>query len=250
MTTSTQSQLAKFSNLEALNGALRDVETKHLGNVPSGDEALLGARNDVILAIQHAHLSRYKLGKALAGYRTYFKAKRGWIDATEAIADALRCKSRTVRNVVADYEHISGLPDVVIDAAEFRGIDLARRRYLPAVKTIEAKLNPDEDLNSDQAEELLDNAIHQPRNEESEDDRFVALTKDEKARWKIRIKIRTGLNNFEPRRKLTELMAALEEEMFDVWGETDEVMVLITPRPSPMTLDGRKKRDPECTKQG
>ena len=59
----------------------------------------------------------------------------------------------------------------------------------------------------------------------------------------VRMKIRTALTNIEADRKLSVLLAALEEEMFDVWGFTGLVTVTITPRASGLTLDGRKRRE-------
>jgi hypothetical protein len=46
------------------------------------------------------------------------------------------------------------------------------------------------------------------------------------------MKIRTALTNIEADRKLSALLAALEEEMFEVWGFTGSVTVTITPRAS------------------
>jgi hypothetical protein len=57
------------------------------------------------------------------------------------------------------------------------------------------------------------------------------------------MKIRTALNNIDTPRKLMELVAALEEEMFAVWGQTEPITVTITPRPSSLTLDGRKRKN-------
>ena len=57
------------------------------------------------------------------------------------------------------------------------------------------------------------------------------------------MRIRAALTNVVRDRKFAELIAALEEEMFDVWGATEPVTVTITPRASGLTLDGRKRRE-------
>jgi hypothetical protein len=56
------------------------------------------------------------------------------------------------------------------------------------------------------------------------------------------MKIRTALNNIDTPRKLPELIAALEEEMFAVWNQAEPITITITPRQSPLTLDGRKRK--------
>ena len=67
------------------------------------------------------------------------------------------------------------------------------------------------------------------------------LSQEEKQRRDIRLKIQTALRNVPKDQKLAELVAALEEEMYEVWGERDAIPITLTPRPSALTIDGRRK---------
>jgi hypothetical protein len=75
-----------------------------------------------------------------------------------------------------------------------------------------------------------------------QNDPFVSLTRAERKHFAVRMKIRTALANVELDRKLSALIAALEEEMFAIWGQKEPVTVTISPRPSVFTLDGRKRQ--------
>jgi hypothetical protein len=81
------------------------------------------------------------------------------------------------------------------------------------------------------------------KREQVHDDPFVPLTREEKQRFSVRMKIRTALTNIEPDQRLSVLIAALEEEMFAVWGQRYPVTVTVTPRASGLTLDGRRRRE-------
>jgi hypothetical protein len=160
------------------------------------------------------------------------------------------CDERTVRNIIADYEHAACLPVAVILAAQTKGIDLSQRKYRPVVAAIESTIgdggNGRDVIDADDADRIVSNVLVMPppdKPEQVHDDPFVPLTREEKQHFAVRMKIRTALTNIEPDRKLSELLQALEEEMFDVWGETDEVMVLIKPHASGLTLDGLKRRE-------
>ena len=113
----------------------------------------------MILAIKHAFLSRFNLGKALSSYRDFFKAERGWMEAADIIACGMHCCEKTVRNVISDYEQLSAaLPANVIEAAELRGIDLARKKFL-SVKSAEGTIKPDDVVSDDQAGQIVDGII-------------------------------------------------------------------------------------------
>jgi dGTP triphosphohydrolase len=98
--------------------------------------------------------------KPVAAYRNYFKVERGWMEAANAIAYSMHCCEKTVRNAISDYEQLSAaLPAEVIDAAELRGVDLARKRFLPAVKSVEGTINPNGFVSEEQASKVVDNII-------------------------------------------------------------------------------------------
>ena len=243
----TQTKLERFSNL---TDTLRKIEAKHIEAGPSRKEAIAEARIAVMRAIKEFNFSRFELGKALSAYRAHFKAARGWMVAAASIAAAMGCDERTVRNIIADYEHVARVPEAVIHAAQAKGIDLSQRKYRPAVVAIESAIgNPDEGrdaLDADEANRIISNVLVMPppvQREHGHDERFVPLTREEKLHFAVRMKIRTALTNTENDRKLPVLLQALEEEMFDVWGFTGPVTVTITPRTSGLTLDGRRRRE-------
>jgi hypothetical protein len=214
-----------------------------------GNEAIAEARLAVVRAIEQFRLTRFNLGKALCAYRALFMASRGWMAAADSIAVAMGCDERTVRNIIADYERAASLPDAVIQAAHTKGIDLSQRKYRPAIAAIESAIGVDghrqDEIDADEANRIVSNVLVIPpaQREHIQDERFVPLTREEKQHFVVRMKIRTALTNIEADRKLTVLLAALEEEMFDVWGFTGSVTVTITPRASGLTLDGRKRRE-------
>lgn len=236
-------ELEKFSNWEETGDELRSIEATNLSKEQLGSQALGNARTEVLSAIEGVHWTRYSLGKALEAYRAYYKADRGWMEAAAVIARSLRCDNRTVRNIIRDYHGIKTLPENVIEAAHSRGINLARKKFFPLTKLIHDEIGSAPELSDEAAGKVIDKVIQIPTQKPSKDEPFVALTRDESARWKVRMKIRTALNNIETSRKLAELVVALEEEMFAVWGQTEPVTVTITPRPSSLTLDGRKRKN-------
>ena len=226
---------ATVENFSTLSERLEQIEAEHIGLV---NVDVLGARHTLVAALGQYRTSRFLLGEALAAYKKQFAAKndhsagdRGWMAAAKSVAEAMGCHERTVRNIIADYERTASLPGTVIQAAQARGIDLAQRRYRPAVTAIEW---------------IVSNVLVMPptdQREHNQDDPFVPLTREEKQRFAVRMKIRTALTNVEPDQKLSTLISALEEEMFAIWGQSDPVTVTITPRTSGLTLDGRKRRE-------
>ena len=152
--------LAKFSNLEDLSEALWRIEAEHIEFTREEKRDIEKARGAVVFAVSQAFLSRFNLGKALSRYRDYFKVERGWMQAVAIISTAMHRCERTLRNTISDYENVTAaLPSVVIEAAEMRGIDLARKKYLPTVKTIEATISPLDPVDEDQAAQILDKVI-------------------------------------------------------------------------------------------
>jgi hypothetical protein len=202
------------------------------------------------VAIKQFHSTRFNVGKALFAYRAHFRADRGWLIAAKAVAGALGCDERTIRNIVADYERLSAaLPTVAIEAAHSRGIDLAQRRHRQTVAAIESAIvnegNGEFDIDEEEAERIVSNVLvmRSPNQRELvQDAPSVSLTRAERQHFAIRMKIRTALANVEPGKKLSALIAALEEEMLAVWGQKEPVTITIIPRPSAFSLDGRRRQ--------
>jgi hypothetical protein len=243
----TQAKMERFSSL---TDTLRKIEARHIDAGPLGKEAIAQSRLAVVQAINEFSLTRFNLGKALAAYRVHFKANRGWMAAAASIAATIGCDERTVRNIITDYERVASLPETVIHAAQTKGFDLSQRKYRPAVAAIESTIGEDGDgrdvIDADDADRIVSNILVMPapdKREQVHDDPFVPLTREEKQRFSVRMKIRTALTNIEPDQRLSALIAALEEEMFAVWSQSDPVTVTIRPHPSELTLDGRKRRE-------
>jgi len=235
-------ELEKFSKYPALLEELRNLEEQEVHRHLLKEDNIGEIRSDLILAIENTQWSRYALGKALDKYRAFFKSDRGWIEAASVIARALCCNDRTVRNIISDYEGLKALPEDVIDVAHRRGIDLAKKRYAPVVKALETSLASNSPLDAAAAEKIIKDSMRQHKHTTDVEGPFLPLTAEEKRRWKIRLKIRTALNNIQASQKLSELLAALEEEMQAVWGQTTPVIITITPRKSSLTIDGKKRR--------
>lgn len=242
MKADTPAQLEKFSNWEDLEAELEAVENKHIITKPANKGALHQARKAVVSSVDSFSVSRYCLGEALEKYKMYFKSEQAWMDVATAIGQAMHRGNRTVRNIVSDYRRLKPMPEKILSASHDLDIDLARKKYAPAVEIIQAELASVGRLSDSKAKEILMNAIQRTSKNSSTDELFEELTKEEKAHFKIRMKIRTALNNLEAEEKLPELIAALEEEMYVVWGETSPITITITPRPSMLTIDGRKRK--------
>jgi len=155
-----ETKLENFSSLPDLDDALRRTEWVHVETSREDRDYVRKARAAVILAIEQAFRSRYNLGKALSAYKDFFKSERGWMVAANIIAGCLHKCERTVRNAITDYEKLSAaLPAEVIDAAESRGIDLARRKFLPAVKSVQGTIKPNNVVTEEQASEIVNQII-------------------------------------------------------------------------------------------
>jgi hypothetical protein len=143
----------------------------------------------------------------------------------------------------------------VIKAAEEKGIDLAKRKHAPLVEVIKDGLAGNDTPTERDAEQLVGKVLKMPAApkagkatkkqsksaKSTTGDSFTPLTREEEQRFGIRMKIRTALTNTGDDRKLEELLAALEEEMYDVWGKSEPVKVTLNPHPSGLTVDGRKQ---------
>jgi hypothetical protein len=235
--------MEKFSSLTA---RLEKIESEHLGSV---DTNITQKREGVMAALKHYQHSRFLLGKSLAEYKCVFTEDRGWMTAAQAIAKVMGCGERTVRNIIEDYKYAADLPDPVVKAAHSKGIDPAKRKHratVAAIKSSIAELEDPESIDSKEAEQIISKVLVMPslsQRRQIQDDAFIPLTRAEKERFKIRMKIRTGLTNIKKDQKLPELIKALEEEMFDAWGQVEPVTITITPHASGLTLDGRKRRE-------
>jgi hypothetical protein len=241
-------KVEKFSTLAAR------LLTAEAGLVKNNNR-LKEVRQAVVKAAQQYHTSRYSLGEALHAYKDFFMEERGWMFAAKEIGAVLQCGERTIRNIVADYLRASKLPESVIAAAEEQGIDLAKRKNAPLLEVIKDGLAGNNTPTMPDAQQLVGKVLQMPAAAKANKttkkqsksaksttgDSFTRLTQDEEQRFGIRMKIRTALTNIGADRKLEELLAALEEEMYDAWGMTDPVTVTLNPHTSGLTIDGRMR---------
>jgi hypothetical protein len=187
--------------------------------------------------------SRAEQGRILMEYQYLYRPLRLWLRFLKTI----NIPTKTAYRLIDDAHAVSALPKPIMKAAAKRGVDLGKRKFRPAVKYIKEQLREvPEDIDEEKAERIVTNVLIMPSPAEREqlrDDPFVPLSREEKQRFAIRMKIRTALTNIEPDLKFVELIAALEEEMFDMWGVTEPATVTITPRASGLTIDGRKRQE-------
>jgi hypothetical protein len=235
-----------------LDGLLYEVERDFANDE---DGRAFEARDAILKALPTFRKSRYDFGKLLAAYKAFFIKERGWGKATEAIGGALGCDSKTICRIVADYERASQVPVEVIDELEALGIDPAAKKNEAAISNLvmmdppEVQADPKkavavavEKMNAAKVEKKVKVATKPVQTVSVTGDTEIVLLKhEEKQRFDIRMKIRSALTNIPDDGKLAELIAALEEEMYEVWGLQEPVKITITPRPSNLTLDGRRK---------
>jgi len=206
-------------------------------------------------ALDQYHTSRYRFGEALATYKAFFAEGRAWMQAAELIGQAIGRDERTVRRILEDYERASRLSVEALDALETKGIDPAAKKNAPLLKIIHAM--PPGDVKAE-PEKAVTQAIKtvkaakagkkaettkKPSQSVSvpSDTQLVLLSREEKQLRDLRQRIRAGLTDVPNDRKLAVLVAAIEEEMYEVWGERVAQEITLTPRPSALTLDGRRK---------
>jgi hypothetical protein len=247
MKADTETRLENFSNREDLSTALQAVERRHAHANHASKRTLQQDRAAVLSAVAELCISRDRLGEALEKYKTHFESEGGaWMEAATAIGKALHRNERTVRNIVSDYQRVKPLPEKIIAASHNLGIELVRKKYAPAVAIIQTAVASAGPLSVLKAKEIVVDAIARISKKSSTDGLFEGLTKEEKAHFAVRMKIRTALNNFEEDQKLPNLIAALEEEMYQVWGQTEPITITIQPRPSTLSINGLRRFKSTC----
>jgi len=242
----TETRLEKFSSPEGLDEALQAVERRHPHSNDANKRALKQDRVAVLSAVADLCMSRDRLGEALEKYKTHYENDGAWMEAASAIGKALHKNERTVRNIVADYQRVKPLPAKILAASHNLGIELVRKKYAPAIAIIQAEVASAGRLSDSKAREIVVDALERTSKKSSTDGLFEELTREEKAHFSVRMKIRTALNNFEEGQKLPMLIAALEEEMYQVWGSRRPITIKVTPRPSTLSMNGQKRKGSKC----
>ena len=241
----------KLDNLSSLSARLIEVEREH---VKCEDGTEVDVRQDLIDALGQFNSSRYRFGKALAAYKVFFAEERAWMQAAEIIAQAIGCDERTVRRIVDDYVRASQAPEEAIEELEAQGLDPAAKKNAPVLASIvemptgQVKAKPKEAVaqavkmvKAAKAAKKTMTAEAPTQSDAAQVEHVSELSREEKQLLAVRSKIRTALANTPNNRKLDEILRALEEEMYEVWGLRDAVAITLTPRPSSLTIDGRRK---------
>lgn len=243
---------SKVGNLPTLSAQLRDVELEH---VKTNDGTEVDAREELVEALGLYHTSRYAFGRALVAYKTMFIEERGWMVVVSLIAKTIGRDESTVRRIVRDYERASQLPAEITAELAAQGIDAAAKKHAPLISnllTLPVSAAPSdpkavvtaavEEVKAVKAEKRAKTATKPSLSARASGDTVIVIkTPAERLRCDIRSKVRAALGNVAPDRKLTELIDALQEEMYEVWGITEPVDITLTPTPSAFTLDGRRK---------
>jgi hypothetical protein len=241
----SKAKLDNLSNSDRLTIQLKTAEKAGVDD--SAPAKLSAARRAVVEAADQFSASRYALGMALHRYKAFFVEDRCWMKAALAIARTLDCDERTVRRTIDDYKRVAALPKPVIDAALAEGVDLAKQKHsalavalTEKLKPLNPKLKPKPASTKADAQALVSEEISKLRSAKQQTALpKVELDKADKRRWEVRLKIRTALNNIPNDAKLDELIAALEEEMYEVWGSKEPVSRTITPKPGKLDIDGK-----------
>ena len=217
-----------MDNLSNLSVRLQELES---GCVNMNELGLGSARLSLVNALEGFRSSRYRLGQKLSEYKAFFKASQGWMVAATAIADAMGCDERTIRRIIDDFERVSEVPDVVIKALQQAGFDPAARKNVGVIAKILGMQDMAADLNLEIS--VTETALATKVAEQIDRSRGVVATAvlppEKRRRLAVRQKIRTALTSVPTEKKLAELVAAIEEEMYLEWGQMEPVTITITP---------------------
>jgi hypothetical protein len=136
-----------------------------------------------------------------------------------------------VRRIVDDFDRASEVPAAVITALKEVGIDPAARRNTSIIGRM---LRMPTSLVVSTPEWSVLNTVENAKtlNQHMSGCPIAAPSgkRAEKRRMVVRKRIRAALATVSPDRKLLELVAVLEEEMYSEWGQVDPVILTITPR--------------------
>jgi hypothetical protein len=217
-----------MDNLSNLSIHLQELE---VGCVGINELGLGSARLSLVNALEGFRSSRYRLGQKLSAYKSFFKASQGWMVAATAIADAMGCEERTIRRIIDDFERVAEVPDVVIKALQQAGFDPAARKNAGMIAKILGMPDKptDLDLEISVTEAALATKVAGQADRCRGSVTAARLPPEKRRRLAVRQKVRTALTSVPTERKLAELVAAIEEEMYAEWRQEEPVTITITP---------------------
>jgi hypothetical protein len=231
-----------LGNLSNLSVRLQELE---VGWINKDELGLGSARLSLVNALEGFRSSRYRLGQKLSAYKKFFKANQGWMATAKSIAEAIGCDERTIRRTIDDFERVSAVPDVVIKALQQAGFDPAARKNASIVSKILEMTDKAADMKPEiavmKAAQVAKVAAETNCGRSSVIVRL--LPPERRRRLAVRQKIRTALSSVPKERKLAELVAALEEEMYLEWGQAEPVTITITPHASDSPVSSKATRE-------
>ncbi|MGA2851541.1 MAG: hypothetical protein ABSE46_21265 [Terracidiphilus sp.] len=232
-----------LSNIGAL---LREIEVEHVDDETG---AAIDAREEVVEALEHYRLNRYRLGEALFGYRIFFKEKGVWLKVARIVGKAIDRDEKTILRIVEDYERASQLSSEVIKAMEVRGIDPSKRKNEAVVSKLQ--LMPAESVASDPVaavETVLTAVVTEKAAKKSKAVKPIELipasgtfvvvlpTPEDRRRLDVRTALVTALAAVPKDKVLDELQAVIEVAMYEVWGQLEPITIHFNPHPSTVAV--------------
>ena len=197
--------------------------------------------------------SRFLRGKLLSEYREWFRGSKLWMQASRAIAEREGIHRNTIDNLIDDYRFAKSVPDSVRSALDDISIDPAAKKNRTVVGAITTRLQyeqkePDpKRVSQVVTEELVkSHAASRPSAAELFPE-FEPLNSEERLQHRIRTAIRDAVDNVSNVRRLEVVIEALEQEMYMVWEQRGQVMLVLKPHRSAITLDGRKLKSDDRT---
>jgi len=218
-----------LGNLSNLSSKLKEVESAHL---TADRPDLSDVRLSLVNALEDFRRSRFRFGKTLSKYKTFFLASHGWLAAAKAIATTIGCDERTVRRIVEDYDRVSEVPTVVIEALEKAGIDPAARRNASIISKMLRM--PHDSHGRDPESNMLNpttsktgNNQPSPQSITTPNLEFRSYSQGQKRHLAICNRLRSAVIKIQADQKLPELVSAIEE-MYLEWGMTEPISVSIS----------------------
>jgi hypothetical protein len=244
-------------NLSIVGALLREIEVEHVDN---SDGSALHARQELVEILDHYLSSRFSFGKALAAYKVFFIKEGGWVAAAKVIGKAIHRDAKTIYRIVDDYARASKLPNVAIVELEAQGIDPAAKKNEPIVEAItlmaraeiesapkEAVVTGIDMANHAKAAERAKNAenkhavhVTKAAKEPSQSipvrwqhgRRIPPFTPEEQRRDHLKRAIYGELCDLPNGKQLSELIASIEEFMYENLDLKEAISIRFNPHPS------------------
>jgi hypothetical protein len=193
---------------------------------------------------------------ALAEYKPFYVAERGWVVAATVVAKALKCNVKTVFRILADYERTVSVPPEAIAAMETVGLDPATMKNAPIIEILktmapstvkaEPKVSVEHAVKANKEAKTAKRAKIAKPNKPTPTygSRLLVLpTQEEKERREIRRAISAAIANVPDCRRLEVLQSAFEESMFQDLGWLEPITITFTPHACAFAIREREEQE-------